>query len=224
MGLVDNIKARMKLLDMSQHQLAKVSGVTQPSINRLLTGKVARPRFLPDIARALGVTVDALVSGNVNPPMEQSDIVSMRLIGEVQAGSWKDAVELPVEDQLVYPIPVGDRPFADKLFLLRARGDSMNQADAADGTLLICMDIHDFVGNCRDIEPGDRVIAHREDHGQFEATVKVLELGPDGTRWLVPKSDNPAHQPIMLKNPDDWNGEPEVSVRAVVVGHIALNL
>jgi repressor LexA len=84
------------------------------------------------------------------------------------------------------------RPPSAEFFLLRVRGDSMNQAKVA--------------GEC--IESGDLVLVRQQataDQGQIivalvdgQATIKWLICGP-GYYMLKPASSNKNHEPIVVK-------------------------
>lgn len=75
-----------------------------------------------------------------------------------------------------------------KYFLLRANGDSMNSAGINDGDLVL-------VRQQPTAEDGQKVVALIDD----EATVKEVRYGRDVVT-LLPRSTNPAHQPIILTN------------------------
>jgi len=73
-----------------------------------------------------------------------------------------------------------------KYFILRAKGDSMNQAGIQDEDLVLCR-------QQLKADTGDRVVALLGDN------VTIKEYGPrkDGVRLLLPKSSNKIHNPIM---------------------------
>jgi len=73
-----------------------------------------------------------------------------------------------------------------KYFLLRAEGDSMNEAGINDGDLLL-------IRQQPDANNGDRVLALIDD----EATIKEYNRS-GGMVILKPKSTNKIHQPIIL--------------------------
>ena len=73
-----------------------------------------------------------------------------------------------------------------KYFLLRAEGDSMNEAGINNGDLLL-------IRQQQDAENGDRVLALIDE----EATVKEYNRS-GGMVILKPKSTNKIHQPIIL--------------------------
>jgi len=60
---------------LNQSALARIVGVEQPSINRVLRGLTTKPRFLHDLARALETSTDYLVGQSDEP---ESDSVRLR--------------------------------------------------------------------------------------------------------------------------------------------------
>ncbi|MEK7212404.1 MAG: transcriptional repressor LexA [Patescibacteria group bacterium] len=73
-----------------------------------------------------------------------------------------------------------------KYFLVRAEGDSMNQADIKDGDLVLCR-------QQETAQNGDRVVALIDD----EATIKEFHHAGDVV-MLRPKSKNKKHKPIIM--------------------------
>lgn len=62
-GISDRIRARRVSLGISQRALAKRVGVSRQTIQAIEYEKSDRTRFLPDIAEALGCSVEWLVHG-----------------------------------------------------------------------------------------------------------------------------------------------------------------
>jgi len=109
--------------------------------------------------------------------------VEVPLVGAVPCGSPVLAEEnieayIPVSESLARP--------GSNYFLLRAKGDSMNQAGISDGDFLL-------VRQQPDAKNGDRVVALIND----EATVKEFNRGEEAV-VLKPKSRNKIHKPIIL--------------------------
>lgn len=129
--------------------------------------------------------------------------VTYHVLGEVRAGSMSEAIEFHPDDREPVTFPLGEHPNAKDFHVLRARGDSMNKIGITDGTYLVCLDRHKYLAQP---ETGDYVIAQRTDgHGLYECTVKQLEILPDGSHYLWPRSDNPEHQaPIKIPPQSDW--------------------
>lgn len=109
--------------------------------------------------------------------------IDIPLVGSVACGT-----PIFAEENIQTYIPISTR-MAQKgstYFLLRASGDSMDQAGINSGDLLL-------IRQQDSAENGDKVIALIND----EATVKVFEKTRDAV-ILRPKSKNKNHKPIIL--------------------------
>ncbi|HBG81410.1 TPA: repressor LexA [candidate division CPR2 bacterium] len=84
-----------------------------------------------------------------------------------------------------------------RYFFLKAEGDSMNEAGIEDGDMLL-------VESTNSANPGDKILALIGD----EATIKFYKLG-NGYAVLLPKSSNPEHKPIIVKE--------NLSIQGIVV-------
>lgn len=109
--------------------------------------------------------------------------VNLPLVGMVPCGSPLLAEEnveamVPVSKALVRP--------GQTYFLLRAMGDSMNEAGINDGDLLL-------IRQQPVAENGDKIVALIDD----EATVKEFHRSEEVT-VLKPRSNNKNHKPIIL--------------------------
>lgn len=141
--------------------------------------------------------------------LEEKEILRKRSDGSYQIvdfeipedyGSRAQTVKIPLIGSVACGMPI----FADenieaevsisvkmiksgyKYFLLRAEGDSMNEAGIEDGDLLL-------IRQQQDAENGDRILALIDE----EATVK--EYNKSGEMVVLkPKSTNKMHQPIIL--------------------------
>jgi len=94
--LSSNIKIRMKALNLTQGELAERAGVSQVTIHKLLTGKIANTSRIASLASALDTTVDKLVGTTV----EAKSSSNAEFIGPIEA--WdsntpldEDEVEIP---------------------------------------------------------------------------------------------------------------------------------
>ena len=61
--LSDRIKYIRKLRDLSQAQLAEMAGTTQQAIQQAEKGRARQPRYLHQLAQALGVPANWMVVG-----------------------------------------------------------------------------------------------------------------------------------------------------------------
>jgi len=109
--------------------------------------------------------------------------VDVPLLGAVACGVPMFAEE---NVQAYIPVSTALAKKGSKYFLLRATGDSMNQAGINSGDLLL-------VRNQNTADSGERVVALIND----EATVKIFERSADAV-ILRPKSTNKEHKPIVL--------------------------
>jgi len=113
---------------------------------------------------------------------EPDDIVQVPLVGNVACGMPIFAEEMIEE---IIPLPRTLVRYNQDVFMLRARGDSMNLGG---------------------IDEGDFIMFHKQDYADSGDKVVVL-IGTDATvkkyvikedhEEFVPVSDNPEHQPIV---------------------------
>jgi repressor LexA len=109
--------------------------------------------------------------------------IQVPLVGSVSCGTPVFAEE---NIQTYIPISTRMAQKGSKYFLLRASGDSMDEAGINSGDLLL-------IRQQDSAENGDKVVALIND----EATVKVFEKTRDAV-ILRPKSKNKSHKPIIL--------------------------
>lgn len=72
MNTADRIKQRMQTIGITQDDLGKATGLTQPAIFKLLSGKTQRTTRLAEIAKALKVRPEWLATGE--GPMQGDDL------------------------------------------------------------------------------------------------------------------------------------------------------
>lgn len=113
----------------------------------------------------------------------RAQTVKIPLIGSVACGMPIFADE-NVEAEISISVEMIKSGY--KYFLLRAEGDSMNEAGINNGDLLL-------IRQQQDAENGDRILALIDE----EATVKEYNRS-GGMVILKPKSTNKIHQPIIL--------------------------
>lgn len=136
-----------------------------------------------------------------------------RIIGAVEAGVFRDAFEIPIEDQDV--LPIGSDRYGPNSFALEVRGDSMDKLFPA-GSLLIC---RPFDPESEPLPDQKLVVAMRRDArtDSVEATVKRLVKLVSGENYvLLPESHNPIHAPLPLED----LGEFSVYISAIVLAAV----
>jgi len=205
----DILRSFIKERELKIARWAKESGVDKNSIYNFLNGHSQALDLLTyaKLARTAHVPVHRL---NGDPP-EPTTPSPIWVVGHVEAGMFRDAVEWDHSRWYEVDVPVPER-FRKVAKALEIRGTSMN-VDYPDGSVAIWVDILDS----RPPRHEDHVIvyAHRSD-GRIEATVKELRM--DGTsRWLWPRSTDPQHQtPVNIDTPPE--GVVTIEIKGLVIG------
>lgn len=114
---------------------------------------------------------------------DSAETVSVPVIGTVAAGTPLLAEENVIDHR---PVTASLLRRGARHFLLRVRGDSMDQAGIQDGDLVLVRQQPTALN-------GDRIVA-LVDH---DATVKRLRVGKESV-VLEPVSSNPRHKPIIV--------------------------
>jgi transcriptional regulator with XRE-family HTH domain len=213
MGYLGQLKALRKKRGLSQAQLAEIMGVEQPTIQRWETGsRMPDLDSLTALAKALGVSAGSLLDGD---DLLASIGPTLFIKGEVQAGAWRAAAELPPSDWQTFTGRSDVNARVEHRFGLRVLGDSMDLL-YPPGSIVECVSVF---GNAEAM-PGRRVvIVRKNDREEFEATVKEL-VEQDGELWAVPRSTNLSHRPFKLLPPEEEPGILETRIVAVVVASI----
>lgn len=225
-GIPENIKRLRAEKHWSQPALAKNAGVSQQLISQLENGKNLTTKYLPQIAKALGVTI-----GEIDPAFAETRSTvgvafavddQVKFAGVVQAGLFRPVDEYFNQDE-EWERPVGlvRHPAYPRVrqYAWQAKGDSMSEAGILDGMWLVGADAADYVDQYGDIETGDLVIVERTRFQGAERELTVKEIRYYRNRYeLHPRSSNPAHKPIIVPNDLTRSGdEEEVKVIGVVL-------
>lgn len=208
-------KKRMRELRVTQEDIARQLGRDRSIVSRILTG--TQPMGLKEarvFSQMLDVPLGEVLRRAGQPVTDRFDVeqfVPVEVVGTVQAGIWREAVERPAPD--VMPIYVERPPGDGRLFAVDVRGDSMDLV-FRQGETLVCQPIDSFPGELRS---GLFVIVERRRHDIVETTVKELEITDTG--WILwPKSSNPAHGRIDVAMHGDGADETsEIRVTGVVL-------
>lgn len=135
-------------------------------------------------------------------PVLSAPAASVRMapiVGAVQAGAWREAIEFPPEERDEYPIPANMPNFDVQGFVVR--GTSMDQV-FPDGTVVL---VAGTIANGIQPRSGDYVLVQRVDKdGLHEASLKQYVIDVDGSKWLWPRSNDPRFQaPLLVEENDD---------------------
>lgn len=208
--LIRRIQERLEALKLSERKACLKAGVHVDTIRRLRSRDQApRVDTLAALASALEVPLDYLTSaasqtgGDAGKGADTRlsvpvNMIRVPVLGYVQAGKWREAIEWPPDTWYGVTVPAHPRYPSAERFALEVRGNSMNRL-YPERTILICVRFYDIA---REPQPGDKVICLRRDrYGEFEATVKEYQRDEQGRHILWPRSDDPEHQaPIILSN------------------------
>ena len=159
----------------SLREINDVTGGKSPRSASLVIDRLIDAELIKKIGRQLvlmGVPSSTSIS-----------TVEVPLIGAVTCGTPALAEE---NIQTYIPVSTALAKKGSKYFILRAIGDSMNQAGINSGELLL-------IRQQDTAQDGEKVVALIND----EATVKIFERA-NGVVVLRPKSSNKTHKPIIL--------------------------
>lgn len=206
----DRLRGLIERAGLSFRELARRAGYSHGSgVGKHIYNKV-------DAYLDLDVSVrfaDAL-AGLGQPPIEHAEAVRILsgrdvamtskvrarshthipVVGAVQAGVWRAAVEDDEHRSVPYVAPPAYRQYAVVAF--EVVGHSMDRVYPHGSTLVAVS--YDELG--RDPRPGERVIVQRYRHDEVEATCKELRVGLRGHLELWPLSSRPEFQtPLPLE-------------------------
>lgn len=127
--IAENLKRLLSHRGISEARLAEMVGCSQTAINKYLTGKSTKTKYLIDIVEALGVSLDDLRSGDFSHE-NHVDITNgpsvtsyYPVLGQVPAGDFCLIYENAVADPETEWLPHYKK--YRKAFFLRVHGDSM---------------------------------------------------------------------------------------------------
>lgn len=151
--IAKRVQSKRSELGLTQAELAERAGTSQQAIEQLENGKTKRPRYLPELARALGCEIDWLITGtksgtNVAP----AELGNKRIpiLSYVQAGLWTESQEYRGYDGGMSYLLVDD-DVSDNAFALIIEGDSMAPKFNAGDKIIVDPEVYPV--------PGDFVVA-----------------------------------------------------------------
>jgi transcriptional regulator with XRE-family HTH domain len=198
-------------LKLTQAQLARLVGTSQPQIRRLEAGerkmtKEWAKRLAPHLQMS---AKDLMFDPAEGTPPQQVEVEGLPVLGTSRAGGWLDITLVESDEHEHETIPVAKNPRFPRArqYALLISGDSMNLM-FKEGAYVTCVD---FADSGLDIKPGMVVHVERTLAGPqlMETTVKKV-----GNGELLPMSDNPIHKPIPINGGPDT----EITVKGVVIG------
>ena len=131
MTIAARVLSKRTELGLTQTELAEKAGTTQQAIVQLESGKTKRPRYLPELAKALNCGIQWLLDGtgatldsNVSNPRDYKPTARYPVLSKVQAGAWDEACE-PYTIKDVDMWLESDAHTQGEAFWLQVEGDSM---------------------------------------------------------------------------------------------------
>lgn len=196
----------------SQAKVGEKLDVTRNAVSLWESGDATpTPERLRRAAVLFAVNYEWLSTGRGSEQEINAAVEGLRLIGDIQAGVWREATETQDMDYKRVPVaPVDDYP-VEAQYALRIVGNSLDRI-AKDGAIIHCVDVGMASLTPRD---GDLVCVERIRGGLREMTVKRLRR-VNGALELWPESHDPSQQETLAYKPPKGNGE--VIIRAIVIG------
>lgn len=230
----DRIRDARSARGISQTELSRRVGVSRASASQWESDQsIPTGPNMVTIARELKVRAEWLAEGkgprdaNENtftPNVETSPypITQVTVIGEVEAGFFRESLEMAPDEQFQIHIVTDPRYKGLPKIGLRVRGPSMNEI-YPEGSCLICVPII-HLGPQYIPTSGQRVIVERHNPlnaDEFDVTVKEIVYDDDNNAWLWPRSMHPEYQQpwkVPLNDTEDGDGRDMIRISALVIG------
>ncbi|MBN7122863.1 hypothetical protein BSU01_14255 [Erwinia billingiae] len=195
MTIAARVLAKRNELGLTQVELAEMAGTSQQAIVQLESGKTKRPRYLPELAKALKCDLNWLLMGgdegsNVSP----ADVGSKRIpiLSYVQAGFWTESQEIRGYDGGMSYLLMDD-DCSDCAFALVIEGDSMMPKFTAGDRIIVDPDVYPVPGDfvvARDELKNETVFKKYRPTGTDEHGNDVYELVPLNDDFPTLRSDS----------------------------------
>lgn len=189
--LAKKIRALRDALGLKQTEFAARIGARQDLVSKWERGEHAPgAEYAAKMADLAGVPLSRFVGAI---PVAKNEISgrTVKVVGELQAGAWKEAIEWDYDDQFDIPyMPAPGVPsYPVRAFIVR--GTSMNRL-YPDGTLVF---VASTIANKIKPANGHKVLVQRRNaDGFYEATIKELVVDDHKRKWLWPRSFDPEYQ------------------------------
>jgi transcriptional regulator with XRE-family HTH domain len=187
MELGERIRRAREAKGLSQAQLAKAIGITQPAIQDIEKGDTKRSRYLHDIAGYLGLEIESRAlpglaeeSAGYIPARALMGSRDFPVYSSAEGGSGQIILSADPVDWVPRPVPVARVPKAYGLYIV---GDSM-VPEFEPGDVALVNPHLPLLGNAT-------YIFYAEMEGEARATIKRLRRATS-EQWLVTQWNPPA--------------------------------
>lgn len=204
----------------SQTGLAKALGLHPSAINRVVSGM--RQLKSHEVAGAVAYFGE-------DPPLTEviqntGGLTEGIVAGKVEAGTFREVDEFDQSERQRVAIPRDELFPNARQLLFDCSGDSMNDLKPRpilQGDRLVCL-AYDDVEHLLELKSGMVAVVERtRDSGHFrEWSVKQLELYPDRAEFH-PRSTNPKHKPIVIRQ--DHEADDGVTVKVIALVRRVMN-
>jgi len=194
--LAENIKNRMQALGLTQKELAEKAGITQVTVHKLLTGKIANSSRIVDLSKALECDTEWLMYGETQsvgeldtehqlikklvPPRPNTKMLP--ILDHSQASEWHEEMEFNVLEKNI-TWEESPSSASDNAFWLKVVGDSMMATagpSIPEGELILVDPKTPAIN-------GSIVVAKLEQSDQVTVKKLVIEAGH---KYLAPPNTN----------------------------------
>jgi repressor LexA len=199
--LSSRIREGLDALKLSERKACLNAGLHVDTIRRIRNGQRVPADVLIRLADVLHLPRAYLTEAEFQPPTSARALalLNVPVVGYVQAGEFREAIEFPLDDRYLVTVPTDPRYPGVRLFALEVRGQSMNRLYPS-GSIVICARFFDLG---RNPNSGEKVVCLRRNATGMEATVKIYQYDEQRRHVLWPSSTEPEFQaPIVLPGPD----------------------
>jgi transcriptional regulator with XRE-family HTH domain len=201
MALSDSIRHRLRELGMTESELARKAGVSQPTINALVNGTQRTTKYLPEIARALSLSpadLDPRLSERHghNPPPQILGQRDLPVYAAVEGGPGEIVVSKEPIDLVPRPWYLGEVKDGYAVLVV---GESMDPAFSPGEIAIVNPRIPPMRGKHHIF------ISDDGENGEFRATIKKL-LSWTESHWKVEQYNPPEGQErVFTLSRADWS-------------------
>ncbi len=213
------IKARLKEVGKKVKDLADATGQPASRISEKIKGKTDfQVDEIPAIARQLELPVNVVMARlpTSGAGVLPEDSMLVEIHGAVQAGKWTRTVKWEQKDWKYVLAPKdSEYPF---VYALRVMGDDMELVYPPQDSVVLYAPYEHYK---KPIVSGNHVIVQRADgNGQFETTIKEVNISDDGRILLEARSHNLDYGPIEMYKTDGapaYYGTDSLKITGVVL-------
>jgi repressor LexA len=218
-GWKDRVRELMEARELNMRSLSLKAGLGQTFVrDMLLRDRDPGTKALSALAKALECSMDWIANGTGPSPFDANSTIypesisSPQIVGEVQAGVWREANVFEHEEMPTLPVAVAPAYRDLPQVAFRVLGSSMNKV-AGNGEYVVAVR---YIDLGRGPQDGDIAVVERRNGGLVEYTLKrVRRL--NGRYFLDPESTDPRYQEGIAADEQPPGIEIEATHKVVLV-------